>query len=167
MMRRVLWGGAGWCVMAGAGTAPSQMQSGRQSATRPALDWRPCGSLECAELMVPLDPNDPEGQQISIAINRQAATAGGPNRGVLLFNPGGPGEPGKPFVETIGPSLAGMPFDLIGFDPRGVGDSARVDCMQQVNPGAVYVARGVGAAMDALRPEAENCRQAVGPLFDH
>lgn len=147
--------------------AASPLQPGAQSPARPALDWRPCGSLECTEVMVPLDRSDPGGQQISIALNRQAAAPGVTNRGVLLFNPGGPGEPGKPFLEALGPSLAGIPFDLIGFDPRGVGDSTRIDCTQQVDPGAVYVAQGVGAAMAALRPEAEKCRQTVGPLFDH
>jgi pimeloyl-ACP methyl ester carboxylesterase len=86
---------------------------------------------------------------------------------VLLFNPGGPGEPGKPFLEAIGPVLAGIQFDLIGFDPRGVGDSSRADCMLPVDPTAVYAAQGVGATIEALLAEEENCRQAVGPLFDH
>jgi pimeloyl-ACP methyl ester carboxylesterase len=159
--------GAGRMVSDARGPDPAEMQAVAAASVPDPLEWRLCGSLECAELKVPLDPSDPQGQQISIALNRQAADPSRPKLGVLLFNPGGPGEPGKPFLATIAPGLAGLPFDLIGFDPRGVGDSDRVDCAQQADPAAVYAAQGAGAAIDAVRAEGEVCRDAVGPLFQH
>jgi pimeloyl-ACP methyl ester carboxylesterase len=95
------------------------------------LDWAPCrGEFECASLAVPLDYRDPAGEQIEIAVLKVPATR--ESRGALIVNPGGPGAPGTSYAEAAervfrSPLLEN--FDIVGFDPRGTGDSAPVDCL--------------------------------------
>ncbi len=105
------------------------------------IDWQPCTDiesdlpLECATVAVPLDHDTPEGEQIDIAINRLAATEPGRREGAIVFNPGGPGASGRDLTGVLAsllgsaaPELAER-FDLIGFDPRGVGASNPVRCV--------------------------------------
>ncbi|MEJ7764906.1 MAG: hypothetical protein WKF86_05375, partial [Acidimicrobiales bacterium] len=97
------------------------------SAPAPAqLAWQPCAELECATLQVPLDHADPAGRKIEIALNRKKA--GDPSRriGSLLINPGGPGGSGITSLPLILGRLSSevkARFDVVGFDPRGVGMS--------------------------------------------
>lgn len=97
--------------------------------------WENCGydeppqdDFECATIAVPLDHAEPDGQQVHLALLKAPATDPENRIGSLFFNPGGPGAPGKFMVaEEVAPGLEGPireRFDLIGFDPRGVGDSA-------------------------------------------
>lgn len=91
-------------------------------------DWQPCGSLTCASVDVPLDHDDPTGPTISIALVRRAAT--GTRLGSVFVNPGGPGASGVDFVANgfqLDPETA-RSYDVIGFDPRGVGASTPVAC---------------------------------------
>jgi len=95
------------------------------------LSWTPCGDLECASVDVPLDWSMPGGATISIAINRRPANDQDHRIGSLLINPGGPGGSGKDLLENFESSAGEKTldsYDLIGFDPRGVGDSAPIDC---------------------------------------
>lgn len=93
---------------------------------RQQLDWQPCGAVLCADVLVPLDYARPDGIAITLALAKVPATA--PTRlGSLFVNPGGPGGSGVDFVQTFRPvGLAG--YDLIGWDPRGVGRSTPVQC---------------------------------------
>lgn len=103
----------------------------------PALTWRPCaepGGLngqECARLPVPLDYRDPDGPQIGLAVTRVRSERPAARRGTLLVIPGGPGGSGVGMLATKGPALrkamAGA-YDLVSFDPRGVGGSTRAGC---------------------------------------
>ncbi|MFI5660925.1 alpha/beta hydrolase [Streptomyces sp. NPDC051684] len=92
----------------------------------------PASRLECATLQVPLDYQDPDGRQIDIAVSRLASEKPSKRRGVLLVNPGGPGITGLGYPYAL--ATSGLPqsvqdsYDLIGFDPRGVGRSTRVTC---------------------------------------
>lgn len=94
------------------------------------LDWVACEALECATLMVPLDYSDPSGERIEIAMTRSATI--GPDRiGSVLINPGGPGGSGVDYLQIAAITLPAdltSRFDLVGFDPRGVGQSSSVDC---------------------------------------
>jgi pimeloyl-ACP methyl ester carboxylesterase len=110
------------------------------------LSWGPCAdfatkaddrsaysapNLDCTRLKVPIDYANPGGGDAEIAVLRQKAT--GDKIGSLLFNPGGPGASGNSLVATLSTQLAKSPlsqrFDLIGFDPRGVGASTpTIDC---------------------------------------
>ncbi|MGH3348740.1 MAG: alpha/beta hydrolase [Nocardioides sp.] len=94
------------------------------------LDWQPCGDEECATLRVPLDYARPQGRTIELSLLRVPARA--ERQGVLVVNPGGPGAPGTEYAAAAG-SVFGAPLlehlDVVGFDPRGTGDSAPVDCL--------------------------------------
>ena len=87
-------------------------------------------TFSCAVITVPLDYANPRGETISIAVKKRAAT-GGHSQGALFINPGGPGDSGVSFAERAGnafsPDLLSA-YDIIGFDPRGVGSSTAITC---------------------------------------
>ncbi|GII94890.1 alpha/beta hydrolase [Sinosporangium siamense] len=110
-------------------------------ATGAAPIWGECPPVEsgiprdprqqCATLQVPLDYRAPRGRSIEIAISRIGTAQPGSRRGILLSNPGGPGVSGLDLPSVL---AVGLPrevldrYDLIGFDPRGVGRSTPVTC---------------------------------------
>ncbi len=92
------------------------------------IDWTPCESgpeLECGFVAVPADYRAPEAGSISIAVNVHRATSPEQRIGYLLVNPGGPGRGGLEMVQgTLSGEFTGdvvARFDIVGFDPRGVG----------------------------------------------
>ncbi len=101
----------------------------------PTLTWSACETgptLECTTLEVPKDYGNTEGDKISLALIRKAAT-GNQRLGALLFNPGGPGGSGIELIEAfeeIGniPEAITAAYDIVSFDPRGVGQSTPVEC---------------------------------------
>ncbi|MER6672524.1 alpha/beta fold hydrolase [Streptomyces sp. NPDC000983] len=101
----------------GGGDAPSPLPDGDE--------WR------CATMKAPLDWDDPEGDTIDLALIR-AETSGDKSRriGSLLFNFGGPGGSGVTTLPAFGEDYAKLRtrYDLVSFDPRGVGRSAPVEC---------------------------------------
>jgi pimeloyl-ACP methyl ester carboxylesterase len=90
------------------------------------LDWKPCQDLSCATVVVPLDYGHPDGQAITLSLAKRTAT--GPTRlGTLFVNPGGPGGSGVGFVSSF--RRVGLEgYDIVGWDPRGVGESTPVSC---------------------------------------
>jgi pimeloyl-ACP methyl ester carboxylesterase len=102
------------------------------SSPSTSLKWSDCGNgFQCSTVLVPLDYSHPDAGNIGIAINRKPATNQSQRIGSLLINPGGPGGSGIDFVVGEAPSLTNLNryFDLVGFDPRGVGRSAPVRCL--------------------------------------
>ncbi|TQJ90995.1 alpha/beta hydrolase [Streptomyces sp. SLBN-31] len=100
------------------------------------LTWKSCGTtdhptLQCASLKVPLDHQHPYGKQITLALSRVKHTTR-KSLGPLLVNPGGPGGSGLTlagFVASSLPRSVASRYDVIGFDPRGVGRSRpALDC---------------------------------------
>ena len=96
------------------------------------LAWRDCGEDLCSSLEVPLDYGDPSGETIELALLK--VPAGDPDRriGSLVVNPGGPGAPGTDYAasaEVVFRKPLREAFDIVGFDPRGTGQSAPVDCL--------------------------------------
>jgi len=95
----------------------------------PLLVWEPCfGSLSCANLAVPLDHEAADAEQIDLALIK--IDASGERLGSLFVNPGGPGVSGFDFVRNgfrLDP-LTAEHYDLIGFDPRGIGRSTAITC---------------------------------------
>ncbi|MEE2697007.1 MAG: alpha/beta hydrolase [Actinomycetota bacterium] len=85
-------------------------------------------------LTVPMVHDDPSRGTIQIALNRFVAAPEG-RIGVLLVNPGGPGGSGVELVDDMGWLLDMVVpgFDVVGFDPRGVGNSTRVSCMEDLD----------------------------------
>ncbi|GAB3435583.1 alpha/beta hydrolase [Actinophytocola sediminis] len=102
------------------------------------VDWGACTwetplpGLQCGTLQVPLDYRSPNGETIDIAMSRLASASPEKRRGVLVTNAGGPGGPGLNFPLIL--KYLGIPqsvldsYDIIGFDPRGVGYSTPVTC---------------------------------------
>jgi pimeloyl-ACP methyl ester carboxylesterase len=97
------------------------------------LDWQTCrGDFYCATLRVPVDYADPAGATIGIALLMDPADEPDERVGSLVVNPGGPGAPGTSYAQQAGQvfrSALTDRFDVVGFDPRGTGDSAPVDCL--------------------------------------
>ncbi|MGZ6962941.1 MAG: alpha/beta hydrolase [Acidimicrobiia bacterium] len=110
---------------------PFATANGSQARSARALHWTKCGDRECATLRVPLDPASPGGKQISLALARVRAGKPDERIGSLVVNPGGPGAPGTDFVPSAAsdlPKAITDRFDIVGWDPRGSGSSAPVDC---------------------------------------
>ncbi|MFP5488893.1 MAG: alpha/beta hydrolase [Acidimicrobiia bacterium] len=144
-------------------------------AVEPA-EWAECDDpvgFECATIQVPLDHAEPGGPTIPIALIRQPARGSDPI-GSVVFNPGGPGGSGIEFLElaVFGiPSELAERFDLVSFDPRGVGASAGVDCDLVLDDGVPLVADDDRAAWDAAfadqQAQLDTCLampDGVGPL---
>ncbi|HYO39032.1 MAG TPA: alpha/beta hydrolase [Nocardioidaceae bacterium] len=96
------------------------------------LDWTDCSDgQQCATLQVPLDYARPADRSIDLALLKVSATSEAQRRGSLVINPGGPGRSGKDYAavaeQALGPEL-GRAYDVVGFDPRGVGESTPVEC---------------------------------------
>jgi pimeloyl-ACP methyl ester carboxylesterase len=93
------------------------------------LAWSACGSHECAEAAMPLDYADPTGETVTVALEKRVAD--GDRIGTIFVNPGGPGGSGVEFVEQVEQTFRApvlKRYDIVGFDPRGVGISDPVDC---------------------------------------
>ncbi|MCF6475638.1 alpha/beta hydrolase [Nonomuraea sp. MG754425] len=118
-------------VAAGLGVPPAQLPSFQALMKR----------LTCGTVSVPLDHRAPEGRTIDIAVTRLAATDESHRLGAVAVLPGGPGNSGylDPILRTVlkNDEMAGLNerYDIIGFDPRGVGYSTKVACsLQPVGP---------------------------------
>src|SRR3979411_382475 len=110
--------------------APTGTKSPSPSPTN--LTWTDCGSgFQCTTVQVPLDYAHPEAGSIGIAVSRKPATDTARRIGSVLTNPGGPGASGIQFLKGEAVSMANLNarLDLIGFDPRGVGQSVPVRCL--------------------------------------
>ncbi|MFD8706052.1 alpha/beta hydrolase [Kitasatospora sp. NPDC059648] len=144
------------------------------------LDWSTCQSQsdprqQCADLTVPLDYNDPDGRQITLAVSRIATAKPGLRHGVLLTVPGGPGGSGLGIPASAAKRLPQSVldrFDLVGFDPRGVGRSTPVSCgldhadLAMVNLRPWPAADGsIDGNLATERRIAETCARNGGPVL--
>jgi hypothetical protein len=125
------------------GTAPEKadaqaLAEGSSSAPVPELAWQPCSNpaqsgFECATARVPLDYGHPQGSTIDLSVIRHQASDPTNRIGALFFNPGGPGGIGTeelPAFFDFFPAEVRERFDIISWDPRGVGDSTAVQCFE-------------------------------------
>lgn len=109
-----------------------QVEPGLEPYYSQVLTWRSCGSgAQCATAIAPMNWDDPAAGDIELALTRHPAQ--GAKIGSLFINPGGPGASGFDFVHddvdyTVGPELRKR-FDIVGWDPRGVGRSTPVTCV--------------------------------------
>ncbi|MET8758061.1 alpha/beta hydrolase [Lentzea sp. NPDC004782] len=101
----------------------------------PRIDWQACGQdhtgFDCASVKVPLDYDNPHGATTTIALARKPATDQAHRIGSLFINPGGPGGSGVDFAFSAGTRLSANlqgRFDVVGFDPRGIGRSDPLHC---------------------------------------
>jgi pimeloyl-ACP methyl ester carboxylesterase len=95
------------------------------------VDWTSCGGgLECARVDVPVSYQDPTGATLELALVKNPADDPAQRIGTLLMNPGGPGASGFRRVARgfrISDEVARR-FDIVGFDPRGIGESSPIGC---------------------------------------
>ncbi len=101
------------------------------AAADDTISWRQCGQIECATFVVPLDYAKPNGKTIQLSLIRIKARNPDQRIGVLIGNPGGPGASANDFTRIWQALLAGdirNRFDIVSFDPRGVGESSPIDC---------------------------------------
>ncbi len=142
---------------------------------RQHLSWRSChDGLECTTLLVPLDYTNPSGRRLHIAVIRERAT--GSSRGSLIINPGGPGASGVDFVVQAASVFNQLTthYDLVSFDPRGVGasdpirclTSAQLDAYVNVDPIPTTAAQR-RAVVDAGRHFANACYRRNGSYLEH
>jgi len=112
--------------------APASSPAGQAAQARTAgLQWHPCSlsgvGMKCASLAVPLNYSDPSGRKITLALSMIPATAPpAQQQGDLLVNPGGPGASGRYLAAVVAYGLkheVASKYNIIGFDPRGVGAS--------------------------------------------
>ncbi|MEV0169973.1 alpha/beta hydrolase [Streptomyces sp. NPDC050803] len=161
-------------VVAGSFTAVPAEASAPQST--PKLNWKSCGTttyptLQCASLKVPLDHANPHGQQITLALSRVPHTAK-KYQGPLLVNPGGPGGSGLTlagFVASTLPKEVAAQYDVIGFDPRGVGKSKpALDCKPgHFNPVRPDSVPSTPEIEQANLVRAESFAKACGEKYAH
>ncbi|MFG2325521.1 alpha/beta hydrolase [Streptomyces sp. NPDC048568] len=108
--------------------APSEAEGGGASPS-PLPDG---DEWQCATMKAPLDYDDPEGDTIDLALIRAESSGAADRRiGSLIFNFGGPGGSGVTTLPAFGQDYAKLRtrYDLVSFDPRGVGRSAPVECL--------------------------------------
>ncbi|MFD5163722.1 alpha/beta hydrolase [Streptomyces hawaiiensis] len=151
----------------------SGLSWGRCKATAegpaPSSDW------QCATLKVPLDWSKPDGDTIGLGLIR-AKARGGDRVGSLLFNFGGPGASGVSMMPSYAPTVSSLRerYDLVSWDPRGVGASEGVRCRSDKE---IQAAESVDVSPDTPAEEkayfedaadfGKGCRKDAGKLMAH
>ncbi|WP_416968375.1 alpha/beta hydrolase [Streptomyces sp. 4F14] len=154
------------------------------SLTGQKLDWRRCtgdsaldDAWQCATLKAPLDWSKPAGRTIDVALLRTRSSGSASERiGSLLFNFGGPGGSGIDTLPSFAPGYTTLRerYDLVTFDPRGVGRSEGVRCRSDKE---IAAAESVDATPDTPAEEraffqdadsfGQGCEKAAGELLSH
>ncbi|WP_026248717.1 alpha/beta hydrolase [Streptomyces sp. LaPpAH-108] len=188
-------------LIAGAVAAPAATADSRHGQDREArgaaiaaaraahrgIDWQDCPAdwglakpIQCGWVTVPVDYAHPHGKQIKLAVDRIGNTGTKQDRqGALVYNPGGPGGSGMRFptrVTTKNPLWTNVSkaYDFVGFDPRGVGHSAPISC---VDPQEFVKAPKADPVPDTeadkraqrklAREYAEGCGERSGAMLPH
>ncbi len=171
-------------VLAAMLSAPAAAGEGAAPAAPSAIDWTACAvpqlpTRQCGHLAVPLDYDRPDGPAITIALARVAASDPAARIGSLILNPGGPGGPGVAALALMHGALPDpLParFDVVSFDPRGIGESTAVRCFGSVEEQQAFFADyptvPVGPAAQEARAIkaadlARRCADRAGDLLAH
>lgn len=131
----------------------------------------PMDGLQCGKVTVPLDYAKPAGATLELAMARYRAT--GKSRGSVLLNFGGPGGPGVSQLAYEGKDFMGLTngYDVVSFDPRGVGRSSPVSCGEGTDTDAGLTggeaADNPRAVLEQLRKAARACERHSGPVLRH
>ncbi|MQY16282.1 Carboxylesterase A [Streptomyces sp. RB5] len=181
------------CTGGGGGETPEPERDVTSAGT---LDWKTCGRptpeqggdgkaparladgtrWECATLEVPLDYAKPGGKRIGIALIKAGAKDPGRRLGSLVYNFGGPGGSGVLILPELAKDYEKLRerWDLVGFDPRGVGASAPVTCLDDAR---IDEERGVDAIPDnaaeekevqlMTREQVQGCQSRAGDLLPY
>ncbi|WP_151478743.1 alpha/beta hydrolase [Streptomyces albicerus] len=181
--QRLAFSGAVTLALLGAGLPSTTVAT----ADRPDLSrfydqkikWSACEGdglpkdLQCGKVTVPLDYAKPADGTLDLAMARFRAT--GKSRGSVLLNFGGPGGPGVSELMAGGKDFMGLTegYDVVTFDPRGVGRSSPVTCGEgadeafgAADPDAAD-SNDPRADLDVLRKAAAECAKHSGPVLPH
>jgi pimeloyl-ACP methyl ester carboxylesterase len=157
-----------------------QVDAALQPFYSQTLVWRGCGGgMQCTTAEAPMNWDDPAQATIELALVRQPAT--GQRLGSLLVNPGGPGGSGYDFVlDSIDYATSErlqQSYDIVGFDPRGVGHSSAVSCyddpafLDEFNYGIVPGEYGsdewIANLAQANKEFGDACLEHTGPLLQY
>ena len=156
------------------GAAPGRVPASAATDPAPVVRWGACpeqsvpAELRCGTVEAPIDYADPAKGMVEIALARMPAADPGHRIGSLLLNFGGPGGPGIATLASGAKAFAdlGKRYDLVAFDPRGVGHSDPVSCggSQQVAESATDDA---ASRLAALKAVAQRCELASGPVLPY
>jgi len=141
------------------------------------LKWSSCsGSFQCTEVTAPMDWKNPSKDTIKLALIRKPAT--GNRLGSLLVNPGGPGASGYDFISesltSAVDSTLRSSYDIVGFDPRGVGHSSAVNCggpkvidhfIYDITPGVPGSDSWIADVEQGYAQFGQDCLKGTGPLL--
>ncbi|NYD38355.1 alpha/beta hydrolase [Actinomycetospora corticicola] len=142
---------------------------GTGRATVPRLDWRPCGTFQCATLTAPMDYRNPTGPTIALDVTRLPALDPTSRIGTVAVNYGGPGTPGTTSLRRLAGRFDGVRarLDVLALQPRGVdqvrcgpydGEPAQPVGSPLSDPAGFWTsARAIGQA----------CRAGTGELLGH
>jgi pimeloyl-ACP methyl ester carboxylesterase len=142
------------------------------------LAWSDCGSNLCAQLTVPIDYAHPGGDTLKLAVLKVPAKNPPKRIGSLVVNPGGPGGSGYDYAkhadDGIVTSAVRAAYDIVGFDPRGVGRSSPITCLNNReldsflggDPTPDNKVEEQHLA-DVAKTFADKCRANGGPLLGH
>jgi pimeloyl-ACP methyl ester carboxylesterase len=164
--------------------APAAASAIEETGSGATIHWKSCdpapsnkGSarppdVECGTVEVLVDWSNPKGEKIKIAVARRRATDPAARIGMLVMDPGGPGIAGAQQVRTL-PDLGFSAevyrrYDVVGFDPRGVGDSHPVLCSATAVPprGDTTTKEGFAERVSYNRAYRATCREHTGKLYD-
>jgi pimeloyl-ACP methyl ester carboxylesterase len=172
------------------GTLLALSLSGNATAAAPAIPWHKCTEsaqqgFQCARIRVPLDYERPRGGDIKLALIRHRASDPVRRIGTLFYEPGGPGVPGTEFLPALAfdgfPAAVKARFDIVSWDPRGVGESSAVECFANQaaedrffagsptrNVDGFPVGQGqMTTWIDRYRRFGERCKRRNGRLLTH
>jgi pimeloyl-ACP methyl ester carboxylesterase len=128
--------------------------------------------FECALISVPLDYAKPSGRQIQLTLVRIHDSDNTAHAGSLIVNPGGPGGSGLDLALGLAGQVSDKllaHFDIIGFDPRGVGQSTPVQCLSDAQKDRLdaaspdmRTAAGFAQAKNLAKQFADACTSKYG-----
>lgn len=159
-----------------AGFGPGPAGSGLARFYHQPVSWTDCGGgYTCASVWVPLDYAHPDGDAITVKAKMKPAGNQAGKVGTLFINPGGPGGSGIDYLSYVGldPSITDI-YDVVGFDPRGVGQSTPVQCVSD-HELDVYAASDpspdtpaeIATMVQLWTSFTQGCVQGSGPLLAH
>jgi pimeloyl-ACP methyl ester carboxylesterase len=142
------------------------------------LTWSGCGGgFQCATLKVPLDYSQPTGTAIGLAVVRLRSAGGPPRIGSLILNPGGPGGSGVEYARAatqVTSDAVRARYDIVGFDPRGVGASDPIRCLTGPETDQLLAVTGnprtpaeVSQVVAESAVISKNCHTREPALIDH
>ncbi len=181
---------SGCSALGGSSPDPSPVGTARavegENATDPALSafyaqdlqWADCsGGFQCTQLTVPVDYAAPAAGTTTLAVVRLPTSAEGEDRlGSLVLNPGGPGASGVEYAraaEQVVSADVRDHYDVVGFDPRGVGSSSPLRCLTDARVDAFLTTDPTPDDPAEVRALAERTTElgvgcaASGPLAAH